>query len=249
MKTDWDYTALADAYLKRPDYAPAALDRIAAVTGLRATDPVCDIGAGAGHLTIPLAERGFMVTAVEPNDAMRANGMRRTFAYPTVQWHEATAENSGQPAAHFKLVTFGSSFNVTDPAQALTETARILQRPGWFACFWNHRDLSDPVQSAIEAVIRRHINNYDYGSRRADQTAIIDASGLFGDVVQFDCRTEHEQSIDDCLEAWRSHATLHRQAGDKFPLIISEIGHLLTGCPGGKITVPYTTRVWTAPAR
>ena len=26
MKTEWDYTTLADAYLKRPDYADAAID-------------------------------------------------------------------------------------------------------------------------------------------------------------------------------------------------------------------------------
>jgi hypothetical protein len=28
MKTEWDYTALADAYLKRPDYADEAIDAL-----------------------------------------------------------------------------------------------------------------------------------------------------------------------------------------------------------------------------
>lgn len=27
MKTEWDYTNLADAYLKRPDYAQTAIER------------------------------------------------------------------------------------------------------------------------------------------------------------------------------------------------------------------------------
>ena len=28
MKTEWDYTNLADAYLKRPDYAPEAIKKM-----------------------------------------------------------------------------------------------------------------------------------------------------------------------------------------------------------------------------
>jgi SAM-dependent methyltransferase len=247
MRTQWDYTALADTYIKRPDYAAGALDQLVSVAGIQPGVAVCDVGAGAAHLTIPLAERGFAVTAVEPNDAMRAHGIARTAKYPSVQWVEATGENTGQPAGHFKLVVFGSSFNVTEPTSALRESARILQRPGWFACLWNHRDLADPLQADIEAIIRRHVSDYDYGARRMDQTAVIDASGLFGTVVRFECATEHQQSAEDCLEAWRSHGTLHRQAKDGFPAVIDEIGQLLARRTSGPITIPYTTRVWVAP--
>lgn len=41
MKTDWDYSLLADAYLKRPDYSDTAIDAMLAITGLRA-GKVCD---------------------------------------------------------------------------------------------------------------------------------------------------------------------------------------------------------------
>ena len=54
MKTEWDYTNLAQGYLKRPDYAPDALRRIFQLAGLRADDRVCDIGAGVAHLTTAL---------------------------------------------------------------------------------------------------------------------------------------------------------------------------------------------------
>ena len=46
MKTAWDYTTLAHSYLKRPDYAPSALEEIFRIAGLHADDLVCDIGAG-----------------------------------------------------------------------------------------------------------------------------------------------------------------------------------------------------------
>ena len=52
MKTAWDYTTLAQSCLKRPDYAPSALEDIFRIAGLHADDLVCDIGAGVAHFTL-----------------------------------------------------------------------------------------------------------------------------------------------------------------------------------------------------
>ncbi len=71
---EWDYSDLAAAYAKRPDYADAAIDRVLAVAGLGAGATGLDVGAGVGHLTIKLVERGLDVAAVEPNQAMRERG-------------------------------------------------------------------------------------------------------------------------------------------------------------------------------
>lgn len=141
MKTEWDYTSLADAYLKRPDYADAAIDAMLSIAGIAKGDPVCDIGAGVAHLTLMLAARNLKVIAVELNDAMRANGIQRTSKFPDVRWHEGTGEATGQAEDSFEMVTFGSSFNVCDRQEALRESARILRPRGWFGCMWNHRQL------------------------------------------------------------------------------------------------------------
>ena len=34
MKTEWDYTELAAAYLKRPDYAGEAIDKMMEIAGV-----------------------------------------------------------------------------------------------------------------------------------------------------------------------------------------------------------------------
>ena len=170
MKTNWDYTELADAYLKRADYSDAAIDAMLAVAGLDG-GKVCDVGAGVAHLTLMLALRGFEVTAVEPNDAMRANGSRRTASSPKVRWFEGTGEHTGQANNMFDMVTFGSSFNVCDRRLALRETARILKPNGWFACLWNHRWLDDPIQKRIESIIKAAVPRYEYGTRLEDQTS------------------------------------------------------------------------------
>ena len=35
MKTEWDYTNLADAYLRRPDYAPSAIQELLIRAGVK----------------------------------------------------------------------------------------------------------------------------------------------------------------------------------------------------------------------
>ncbi|MAG98376.1 MAG: methyltransferase domain-containing protein [Alphaproteobacteria bacterium] len=249
MKTEWDYSDLAEAYLQRPDYSDAAIDELLASAGLEAGARVCDVGAGVAHLTLKLLQRGLEVSPVEPNDEMRARGEQRTAAWPQVSWVEGTGEHTRQPDDAFDLVTFGSSFNVVDQAAALRESSRILKSRGWFACMWNHRDLDDPLQAAIESAIAARIPDYAYGRRREDQTAAIEASGLFGEVRRISGGIKHQQSQDDCLEAWRSHGTLHRQAGQQFDAVIADIEMVLHDNGQAVIDIPYTTHVWLAGLR
>ncbi|EWH09498.1 methyltransferase [Catenovulum agarivorans DS-2] len=246
MKTDWNYTGMAKAYLKRPDYADEALHKLFELTGVKPNEKVCDVGAGVAHLTLKLADQGLNVTAVEPNDDMRGEGIQRTKAYPNVEWFEGIGENTKQNSDTFSLVTFGSSFNVCDRQAALLESKRILVNNGWFAAMWNHRDLNDPIQAEIESIIKKYIPKYGYGTRREDQTDEIDRSNLFNPVHFLTGNIVHQQHKDDVIEAWRSHATLERQAKESFPNIIKDISLMLTNISNETIEVPYTTRIWAA---
>jgi ubiquinone/menaquinone biosynthesis C-methylase UbiE len=180
---------------------------------------------------------------------VRANGIKRTEKLVNVHWHEGTGEATGQATQAFDTVTFGSSFNVCDRQQAIKETARILKPCGWFACMWNHRQLDDPIQSQIETIIKGRVSGFGYGTRREDQTVVIDASGLFGPVVHLDSRVMHEQTIEECVEAWRSHATLERQAGPVFHDIVAAIENYLHTLGTSSIQIPYSTNIWVAQLR
>lgn len=102
------------------------------------------------------------------------------------------------------------------------------------------------MQQSIEDIIRKAIPEYGYGTRREDQTDVIRASGLFTDITSVQGKVEHAQSPAEIVEAWRSHSTLHRQAGDKFASIIAEIEQYLAGLGRDSIAIPYTTRAWLA---
>ncbi|HEX7292649.1 MAG TPA: methyltransferase domain-containing protein [Conexibacter sp.] len=222
------------------------IDEIVALAGVEPGDRVCDVGAGTGHLSVHLVARGLAVDAVEPNDAMREVGRERLADAP-VEYFDAQAEETGRPDAAYPLVTFGSSFNVVRSGDALAEVARILERPGHVAIMWNHRDLDDPLQTEIEAAIGSRIPGYDYGTRRADPTADVEASGRFHAPRRIEGSVRHEVDADEWVEAWTSHATLQRQAGDQLERIVDEIGALVARAQvAGRLTVPYTTRCWVA---
>jgi SAM-dependent methyltransferase len=243
----WDYTKLAETYTQRPPYAPRAIDRIVSICG-RDNPRVADIGAGNGHLTVDLLSRGCEIDAVEPNEAMREIGMQRASGN-AVRWHIGIGEDTGMASDTYDLVTFGSSFATTDRPLALRETARILRRPGWFACIWNHRNLEDPLQAEIEARIRGRIPDYDYGTRREDQAPVIEDSGLFETPTVLREPVLHRVAVKDWLDAWRSHGILESQAGPEFDSILADIDELVLALGVDEMDVPYTTVGWITAVR
>lgn len=245
-RVDWDYTEHASHYDKRADYSYDAIKDLLTATACMPQTVVAEIGAGTGKLTKELLKHGLTVRSVEPNDAMREIGIKNTRGQ-SVSWSVGTGEASGLPASSFYEVFFGSSFNVVDQTATLTEVKRILVPRGWFACMWNHRKLDDPIQQRIESIIKAFIPTYSYGSRREDPTAVIDASGYFCPVKSIERMFDWEMPKSDIIVAWRSHATLRRQAGDEavFARIIAKISEYLASLPD-KITVPYVTRIYFA---
>ena len=246
MKTNWDYTKLAKAYVTRPAYSGTAIDAMLKISDMSEGKIICDVGAGVAHLSLEFASRNYFVQAIEPNDSMRSLGEKRSKNFSNIKWQEGVGEATGQPSNYFDLVTFGSSFNVCDPKLAIEETARILRKKGWIACLYNNRNLEDPIQSKIESLITGELPNYTYGFRRQDHSRTLDASNMFGPVIKLSSEIIHTQNISVCVEAWKSHATLARQAGKKFNQIIQNIEEYLKSLQCEEIEIPYRTNVWLA---
>jgi ubiquinone/menaquinone biosynthesis C-methylase UbiE len=245
-KVTWDYTEHAEHYDKRADYSDEAIKHLLETMHCGPSRTVADVGAGTGKLTKELLKHGLTVKSVEPNDAMRTLGIENTRG-KSATWSVGTGEATGLPDGSVYAVFFGSSFNVVDRGLTLSEVARILVPEGWFACMWNHRELEDPIQQHIEAIIKSAIPAYTYGSRREDPTEIINASGLYSPVQSMERSFVWKMSKTDIIVAWKSHATLKRQAGgeSRFQDIIDQIARYLDKLPDA-INVPYTTRIYFA---
>jgi len=122
----WVFNRLAEDYRHRPAYPEPLVARLAALAG--PAGRVADLGAGTGHLALPLAARGLRVTAVEPAEAMLAALVAR--APPGLIPVHASAEETGLPAASYDLVLVAEALHWLDPERAGREIGRLLAPAG-----------------------------------------------------------------------------------------------------------------------
>jgi ubiquinone/menaquinone biosynthesis C-methylase UbiE len=128
----WVFNRMADAYEARPPYPTALVDALAALTVPQGR--IGDVGAGIGHLALPLSARGFAVTAIEPAAAMLDSLRRRALARgEVVSTVAATAEAMPLPAASLDLVVVADALHFLDAELAGVEIARVLAPQGTLA--------------------------------------------------------------------------------------------------------------------
>ncbi len=145
----WVFNRLAAHYPARPGYPEALWRRLLEIAG--GPGPiVADMGAGTGHLALPLAAGGARVFAVEPARAMlRALEARRT---PAVVPVHAAAERTGLAGGRCDLVLVADALQWMNAEQAGREAARIL-RPGGALAVVEARLADTPFLHALSALI------------------------------------------------------------------------------------------------
>ncbi len=126
----WVFNRLADEYRHRPGYPAALLDRLLDL-GSGPGARVAELGAGTGHLALPLARRGARIAAVEPARAMLE--ALRAAAAPGVEPIHAAAEETGLPSGAFDLVVLADALQWVDPDRAGREASRLLAPGGALA--------------------------------------------------------------------------------------------------------------------
>jgi SAM-dependent methyltransferase len=141
---------MADVYDARPAY-PAALLEAIATLATEAGPRVCDLGAGIGHLALPLAARGFQVTAVEPARAMldRLGADARSRDLRVTALH-AAAESVPVVPSSFDLVLIADALHFLDAEQTGVEVARILAPGGTLAIVTSELGGSPFMERLIE---------------------------------------------------------------------------------------------------
>ena len=122
----------------RPRYPPALFDDLAALTGIGPGSRVLEIGPGTGQATIPLAERGGQIVAVELGVHLAAVARRNLARFPAVEVVTANFEDWPLPSEPFDLVMAATAFHWIDPAVRVAKAADALRPGGWLATLATH---------------------------------------------------------------------------------------------------------------
>jgi SAM-dependent methyltransferase len=90
---------------------------------------VLEIGCGTGQATVPLAERGCRIVAVELGAELAAVARRNLARFPDVEVVTGAFEDWPLPSEPFDLVLSATAFHWIDPAIRVVKSADAL-RPG-----------------------------------------------------------------------------------------------------------------------
>ncbi|MCL2049353.1 MAG: class I SAM-dependent methyltransferase [Defluviitaleaceae bacterium] len=130
------FSGKAEAYANaRPTYPDTALDYIVALFPTNAV--IADIGAGTGKLSLLLAQRGYGVFAVEPNNDMREILIRTLAPFPNARVISGTAENTTLPSGSIDVITCAQALHWFAPNEFRAECLRIGKNGVLVAAVYN----------------------------------------------------------------------------------------------------------------
>jgi SAM-dependent methyltransferase len=238
----------------RPGYPPALFADLAELAGVGPGCRVLEIGCGTGQATVPLAERGCQVAAVELGADLAAVARRKLARFPAVQVITAAFEVWPLPAEPFDVVLAATAFHWIDPAVRVTKAADALRPGGTLATVATHHVAGGT--EAFFADVQDCYVRWDPDTPVAlrlpaaadvpSSSDELDRSGRFGPSSFH--RYEWDQPYRtteylDLLLTYSGHRALAPPARDH---LLGCIARLIDHGYGGRITKRYLTELRTA---
>ncbi|MEV6864268.1 class I SAM-dependent methyltransferase [Streptosporangium subroseum] len=238
----------------RPGYPPELFDDLAELTGIGPGCRVLEVGPGTGQATVPLAERGCRIVAVELGAEMATLARHNLARFPSVQVVTAAFEDWPPPAEPFDVVVSATAFHWIDPAVRMVRAADALRAGGALATIATHhiRGGSTDFFAAAQTCYERFdpATPPDLRLRSAAEIPYDsdgpEPSGRFGPPVFR--RHEWEQAYStaeylNLLRTYSNHRTLEPAA---LVGLLDCIARLINDRHGGQITKRYLTELRVA---
>ena len=148
------FDASAEDYDRtRPVCPPELFDDLVGSLGLSAGARVVEIGCGTGQATVPLAERGLDVTAIELGAELAAVARRRLAGFPNVEVLNSAFEDWQPPAESFDVVAAFNSLHWIDPELRYAKPATLVTSGGAMVvghCRWARPEGTDPFWFEVQ---------------------------------------------------------------------------------------------------
>ena len=238
------FNGVAGSYDRvRPDYPPQLFDDLIALAGLAPGDHLLEAGCGTGKATLPLARRGFRITALEPGPDLGAVARRNLAGLDAEVIEERFEDWRTRPGDQPALVFSATAWHWIDPAVRYRQAWRVL-RPGGHLAFWSalhvfpdgrdpfFRDIQDVYNEIGEGLPPGSQSHWPRPGELWDQAPEIEASGLFSvaGIRHFDWEQVYDaESYIGLLSTFSGHISMKRWQQDR---LYGEIRRRLGRRPG-----------------
>jgi protein-L-isoaspartate O-methyltransferase len=117
----------------RPAYPPALVADLVRIGKIEPSSRVLEIGPGTGQLTVPLAEHGCSIIAVELGADLARVARRNLASYPEVEVVVSPFEQWQPTPEPFDVVVAATAFHWLDPQTRVRKAAQLLRPAGILA--------------------------------------------------------------------------------------------------------------------
>ena len=230
----------------RPEYPDELFNELVAAARLAADARLLEVGCGTGKATIPLADRGFEITALELGPQLAATARRNLAGYDRVkvvqQAFEAWRPPQGQ---RFDLVYSATAWHWIDPAVGYERAWHGL-RPGGHLAIWAAEHVlppedADPFFRQIQDVYDEIGEGLPPGTadpvpgKLATHLAAIEGSGLFAVAATKEFIWSRRYTAEEylaLLDTFSGHIAMDGWQRDR---LYGEIRRRLAVRPGGTV--------------
>ena len=194
----------------RPVYPPSLVTILRENFRLDGTGRLLDLGCGPGPVAIPLAHLFDEVVAMDPDDAMRAEGARiaRERGVSNIEWRFGGSKDLSPALGQFRLVTMGNSFHWMDRARTLDALYDLVTDGGGIAVVGEGAPIPRPPptrwRAAINAVLMHYLPDRrlaweNPGPPPEERHEAYLARSRFKDIVAYGESFEVEWTIDSMV--------------------------------------------------
>src|SRR5215468_1592673 len=133
----WQFDDAAQLYDEvRQRYPEEIVEYIIAFAALPAQGRVFEVGCGTGQMTLPFAQRGYTVVALDQGERLAALAAQHCQPYPQVRVVPCAFEAWQDTPASYDLFVSAQAFHWIDPAYGFARAAELLKTGGTIALVW-----------------------------------------------------------------------------------------------------------------
>ncbi len=235
----------------RPTYPPPLFTDLATLADLGPHARVLELGCGTGQATLPLAQLGCTVVAMDLSSDMAAVARRNLGQFPNVTVVAAPFEDWQPPEETFDAVLSATAFHWLDPDVRMIKAADLLRSGGSLGIVSTHHIAGGT--NAFFADAQRCYERFDHTTPRgirlttddetAEETTEFERSARFGPVEFRRYEWQQTYTADEyvnLLMTYSGHRSMAPQARNG---LFACITHLIEDVYNGEVTKQYRTRL------